>query len=143
VGEIEKGAKAGTGQVPSATARRKQTAIDVSAALILTMLVWPFPLARASFAPLVHVVSILLLWQIVVAGYYAVSCGFWRKTAGMHLLGLKLADPCGVPPTAGVAVAWGLVAGLLAMPRLLSGGPSDTRPDAAERLSGATVVVAD
>ena len=129
------------GQAPEASARRKQSAIDVATALILTILVWPFPLARVSLTPLVHVISILVLWQLMQVGYFAVSAAVWRKTAGMHLLGLGLADADGCVPARGAAVTWGLLAGVSALPRLVSGGPAPPLPDFAERSSVVRVVV--
>jgi hypothetical protein len=123
--------------------RRKQTAIDVGAAFILTVLAWPFPLARATVSPLVHVISILVLWQIAQVGYYALSAAFWRKTPGMHLTGLILQRSDGSPPPRGRAVRWRLLGGVLALPRLISGGPSNDRADAAERFSGLTVASAE
>ena len=59
----------------------------MATAPVITVLLWPFPLARAALAPIVQIVSILVLWQLIQVGYYAVCAGFWRKTAGMHLLG--------------------------------------------------------
>jgi hypothetical protein len=122
--------------------RRKQTALDVGASLILAILVWPFPLARAMLTPLVHVISILVLWQIVQVGYFSISSAAWRKTPGMHLAGLVLKAADGSLPTRGQAVRWGLLAAVMAVPRVLTGGPSSGRADLAERLSEVAVVTA-
>jgi len=130
-------------RVPHRVARRKQTALDVGTALVLTILAWPFPLARANLVPIVHVVSILALWQVVQAGYFAVCAAFWRKTGGMHLFGMVLGTLAGAPLSRGSAVSWGLLAGILGIPRLISGGPAAGAPDLAEKLSGARVIVAD
>ena len=110
---------------------------------MLTILVWPFPLARASLPPLIHVVAILVLWQLVQAGYYAVSAAAWHKTAGMHVLGLELRDAKGLAPGRSQAVAWALAASLFAIVQLLPALRSRRRMDTAQRLSGVRVVLSD
>ena len=126
---------------PSGSVRRKQTAIDVVLALVLTMLVWPFPVARMNLTPVVHVISILVLWQLVQIGYFVVAAAVWRKTAGMYLLGLGLATGDHSVPDRAAAMRWAVIAGLLGIARLFTGGPSGGRSDMAERVSAVSVVV--
>lgn len=131
---------ASTDGVPTVSTRRAQTAIDVGAALVITMLVWPFPIARAMLPPLVNVACILVAWQLIQVAYFAACSALWSTTGGMRLMGLTLAEPTGARPSRAVAVRWGLLAGVLGIPRLFATARSAGKPDAAERFSGARVV---
>ena len=103
----------------SRSEQRKRALIDAGAGLALTMLLWPFPLARATLSPLVNVVSVLIAWGVVNVVYHLVCARVWRRTAGTHLLGLSLCgkaaaanDPC-VALDDRTALKWGVAAGAL------------------------------
>jgi uncharacterized RDD family membrane protein YckC len=133
-----------TGATPaSASARRKQTAIDVGASLVLAMLAWPFPLARASLSIPVHVIALLVFWQVVQVGYYVLTTGTWGRTAGLHLVGLRLEAPDGTDPDRGAAIRWGALSAVLALPRLMTPASRTSDEGAAERSAGVGVVRED
>jgi hypothetical protein len=124
-------------RLPSPSDRRRQSALDCGAALVLAMLAWPFPLARASLAPIVHVVSILVVWQIVQVVYFSVCSAVWGKTGGVALLGMNLVVEGGERPSRRQAATWGAVAGLLTIPTIIA--PSSS-PGLAERFSGVALM---
>ena len=111
---------------PTPTDQRKRALIDAGATLVLTMLVWPFPIARAMLAPAVNVLLILLTWEFANIVYHAVCARVWRHTAGTYLLGLSLCDRS--VPEKGVsdaaALKWGVVAGMLVVVTAVWGGAS-------------------
>jgi uncharacterized RDD family membrane protein YckC len=123
---------------PSPSDRRRQAALDSGASLVLAMLAWPFPLARASLAPIVHVVSILIAWQIVQVAYFALCSSVWGKTGGSALLGMDLVADDGERPSRSQAALWGAVAGLLAIPTIVA--PSSS-PGPAERVSRVSLML--
>ena len=95
--------------------QRRRALVDAASTLVLTMLLWPFPIARAMLAPVWNVLFVLLTWLIVGVVYHVVCARFWRRTAAMYLLGYSLenmAGPHGEIDNA-VAMRWGLVAGSL------------------------------
>lgn len=106
--------------------QRKRARIDAGATLVLTMLVWPFPIARAMLAPAVNVLFVLLMWEFVNIVYHATCARVWRHTAGTYLLGLSLCD--GSLPDAeasdAAALKWGVVAGTLVVVNAVWGGAS-------------------
>ncbi len=114
--------------------QRKRALIDAGVSLVLTMLLWPFPIARAMLAPAVNVLGILLLWGMVSILYHVLCARFWRKTAATHLLGYSLADSSG--SGSGVddaqALRWGIAAGTLVVVNAFWGGASGI----VERASG-------
>lgn len=95
--------------------QRKRARIDLGAALIITMLLWPFPIARTTFTPAWNVLLVLLTWQIVNLVYHVVCARVWRRTAAMYLLGYSLVNKMGASGEndGGVAIRWGIVAGAL------------------------------
>jgi hypothetical protein len=95
--------------------QRKRALVDAASALVLTMLLWPFPIARAMLAPVWNVLFVLLTWLIVGLVYHVVCARFWRRTAAMYLLGYALETRVGSHGEIdnAVAIRWGLVAGAL------------------------------
>ena len=89
--------------------------MDSGTALVLAMLAWPFPLARALLPVPALVLSILLFWQVVQIGYYALTIGIWGATGGMKVTGLVAVTADGATPTRGRRATWALVAGALAV----------------------------
>jgi uncharacterized RDD family membrane protein YckC len=101
------------------SSRRVQTAIDSGAALLLTILVWPFPLARAMLPVVVNVVSILVLWQLIQIAYFTVTMMVWGATAGTHLTGLRVVAVDGSAPSPRQRALWGALSGLVAVGRVI------------------------
>ena len=91
---------------------RAQAALDAAASLLIAILAWPFPLARATLSVPVHAVSILVVWWIVQIAYYTVTVGFWGQTGGMRLLGLGLAATAPRPVSGRQRALWGAMAGV-------------------------------
>ena len=123
------------------TALRRQTLIDMAASLFLTLLAWPFPLARANMPVIAHVLAILIAWQIVQAVYFAVTAGVWGQTGGMRLLGLELIDDGGEAASAPRRACWGALAGLSALGGLVF--PGGEEPGIPERLTSVRVRLID
>lgn len=123
---------------PTSRQRRIQSALDMGASLVLAMLAWPFPVARANLPVPVHIVSILVFWLIVQVGYFVVAVGWWRATPGMALTGLRL-SPDADATTRGQRVKWALAEGPFAIVRVVGGSP--TRPTLAEKVSGLTLII--
>jgi len=107
------------GAAPAAAARRSQSAIDCGAALVLAMLAWPFPLARAVLPPAAHVVSVLIFWYAVQIAYFTVTMALWGATAGTRLLGLVVVTPEGLTPGRRQRVLWGALSGVTAFARVV------------------------
>jgi uncharacterized protein YceK len=122
-----------------ATARdiRIQAAIDLGSALVLCMLLWPFPLARAALPPVVHVAAILIAWCVVHVLYLSIGLAAWSQTGGMRLVGLVLRSPEGEPCDRRQRVRWGLLAGLLVALRFVAPAGASARPTLVDRLGGA------
>lgn len=93
--------------------RRTQALADIGVAIGLTVLVWPFPLARAALSPAGHVTAILAAYLCVQLVYHAVSAGAWRRTVGMRLTGHVLISEGGVRSTHARSIMWGVASGLL------------------------------
>jgi uncharacterized RDD family membrane protein YckC len=124
---------------PTRSARRKQTAIDGGAALVLTVLVWPFPLARAALSPLVNVACVLVLWQLLQVVYFAITMSVWGATAGTRVMGLHVVDIDGGPPTRRQRAVWGALSGVIALARIAMPAQEGKR-DAPERAAHVRLV---
>ncbi|NTU70805.1 MAG: hypothetical protein HGB10_03160 [Coriobacteriia bacterium] len=125
---------------PIAGALRTQTAIDLGSALVITMLLWPFPVARAMLSVPVHVLSILAVWYLVLIAYFSVTCGVWGQTGGMRLMGIVFTDTSGDAVNRGRRAQWGAIAGALVCVRLLVPLAPDGTPGPVERLAGVSLV---
>jgi hypothetical protein len=124
---------------PTFRQRRTQTAIDSGAALVVTMLVWPFPLARAVLPVFANVLSVVVLWQVIQVGYFAVAMAVWGSTAGLRLQGLRLACSDGSTPDRAARLKWGVLAGSLALPQLAA-PPAEGARSIPERAADVDVV---
>ena len=124
---------------PTRSSRRAQAAIDSGVALVLAMLAWPFPLARAALPPAVHVVSLLVFWQLLQMAYFAVTMAVWGATAGTHLMGLRVVADGGAAPSRGQRAWWGVLSGALALVRIVAPVREGAR-DVPERAAGVDVV---
>ena len=122
----------------SRRSRRIQAAVDSGAALVIAMLAWPFPLARAVLPVWLDVVLLLVFWQLVQVGYCAVTAGVWGSTAGTWTQGVELATAEGDEPTRRQRAQWGAVTGAVALAHVAL-PPRETAVTLAERLSGVTV----
>ncbi len=96
-------------------ARRAQSVIDVFVSVFAAMMLWPFPVARATLSPTVHVTGVLLTIVVVQVVYFAVCAVVWRQTLGMRLAGIRLSTPAGEPATRRQALLWGIVSAPLAL----------------------------
>jgi hypothetical protein len=70
--------------------RRLQSIADITFSVVVGVLIWPFPAARAMLSPLLHVMGVIITCTVVLFGYYVLSAVLWRRTLGMRLAGLKL-----------------------------------------------------
>jgi hypothetical protein len=96
-----------------ASTRRKLALIDSGTSLVIAMLAWPFPLARAYLPVWAIIAGVLVFWQVIQVLYHLVAIGFWGATGGMALLGLEL---CGEGSAGGRPpgrAAWSALEGLL------------------------------
>ena len=123
---------------PTRRQLRIQAALDSGAALVLAMLAWPFPLARAVLPLPVNIVSVIVFWQLVQVLYCALTVGFLEQTGGMRLQGLRLAGDDGAPATRGARLRWGALCGALALVHAVA--PADGQsPTLAERIAGVRI----
>lgn len=120
-------------------ALRTRAAIDTGVALVLAMLAYPFPIARASLPLPVFVGSVILVWQVVQVAYCAVTAGIWHGTAGTRLAGLVVADSDGGTGTGPRRAAWGALAGLSATVQAIV-PPADGSAGMAARATGIALV---
>jgi len=106
--------------------QRKRAAIDAGIGLVITMLLWPFPIARAMLPPLVNVVLVLLTWDIVNIAYHIGCARIWRHTGATYLLGMTLGgvDESAEPVDDARAVRWGVFAGALVVVNIAWPGAS-------------------
>jgi uncharacterized RDD family membrane protein YckC len=118
--------------------RRAQSLLDIGVSVFAAMMVWPFPVARATLSPSVHVAGVIVTCVVVQLAYYAVCAALWRQTLGMRLSGIRLHAADGQPPTRGQGALWGLVSALLAV-WFVASPSSAASASTAERLSGTTV----
>jgi hypothetical protein len=141
LGGVPVSANAEAVTAPSARQRRIQSAIDSGAALVLAMLAWPFPLARAMLPVAVNIASIIVFWQVIQVLYFVVTVGVWRQTGGMRLQGLTLRDRDGQEPPRGQRVMWAAIAGVLTWAQVAAPA-GEGNPTLAERVAKVRVFVA-
>jgi len=121
-----------------AKVRRAQSLIDIFISVFAAMMVWPFPIARATLSPPIHVAGVLVTCVVVQLLYFSVCAVAWQKTLGMRLAGIRLSTPGGDSPTRRQALIWGLVSSLTAV--WFAFAPSHAGSAAvAERVSATTV----
>lgn len=129
-----------------AQARKVRTAaiIDLAAAAVVAMLLYPQPAVRQAVSgagmPIwVFVVSLLLSILVVLAAYEAVSLYFWKRSPGMYLLDLGV--DAAARPTWVAAALWGVGWGLGAVPALFGVRAAyDPLRGLAVRMSGLKVI---
>lgn len=95
--------------------RRAQSLIDIFISVFAAMMIWPFPVARATLTPPVHIVGVLVTCFVVQLLYFTVCAVVWHRTLGMRLAGIRVGGHDGEPPTRKQALLWGLVSALIAM----------------------------
>ena len=120
---------------PTRRQHQVQAALDSAAALVLAMLAWPFPLARALLPVPVNVVCVIVFWQLVQVLYCAITAGVWGQTGGMRLQGLGLFAEDGESPGRTARAKWGALAGAVALKQALFPSSVET-PSFAERIAG-------
>lgn len=96
-------------------ARRMQSIVDILISIMLAMLIWPFPIARATLTPVVHVTGVLAACVIVQLGYFTISAIAWQRTLGMRLAGLTIESADGGPLARAQGVKWGLISAVIAL----------------------------
>lgn len=122
--------------------RRLQSVVDIVVSIVLAMLVWPFPIARATLSVPAQLTGICVVILVVQLLYFAGSTAVWQHTLGMRMAGVRLAGIGESPVSRGQAVRWAVVSSLLAY--WFTVAPSQaTRVALAERVSGTTVVCSD
>lgn len=123
---------------PADPARSRSAAIiDFSGALLLAVLAFPFPIARAILPLPVFVAAILATIVVTHVLYLTLFALAWRRTPGMYLLELGLA---GKTPAFRDAFVWAACSSLAFWPlvfRSETGHPSRGLP---ARLSGLETV---
>ncbi|PKQ30196.1 MAG: hypothetical protein CVT60_01505 [Actinobacteria bacterium HGW-Actinobacteria-10] len=119
---------------------RAASIIDFAVAVLVAMLVFPFPIVRALVAPQVFIG--LVLASIVVAHvvYVSVVLMLWRRTPGMYLLDLGIAGG-GIAPIR--ALAWGVGAALEFWPQAVGMHPGGLSAGLPSRMSGLELGSAD
>lgn len=118
--------------------RRAQSAVDIVTSVLIAMMLWPFPIARATLGPVMHIAGVLATCVIVQVLYFGVCAVVWRKTLGMHLAGIRLGNADGGAPARREALAWALVSAVTA-PWHVAAPLSANVARTAERLSHTTV----
>lgn len=91
--------------------RRKQSLLDLGIALLIVVMVWPFPVMRALLSPAGHAIAMVAAWALTTLVYFGISAAWWHRTLGMRAFGLALAAPDGAAPSRGAAARWGIIAG--------------------------------
>lgn len=86
--------------------------IDALAALIVAVLLFPFPTVRASVALPVFVVSIIVAILVVYLLYLTIFLSVWGRTPGMYLMDLGI-DPRPAGVAASVKWALAMLAGFV------------------------------
>ena len=71
----------------------KAGGMDAVVSLILTMLAWPFPVARATLPLGVHAAGIVGTLLLVDVAYHALAAKIWGRTLGMYYYDLGLSGP--------------------------------------------------
>lgn len=118
--------------------RRAQSLIDLFVSVFAAMMLWPFPVARATLSPPIHIAGVLATCFIVQLLYFAVCAVVWRQTLGMRLAGVRLYAHNGGSPTRPQALLWGLVSALIAVWFAVAPGQAGSAA-VAERVSATTV----
>jgi hypothetical protein len=108
-----------TGELADARRARLAGWLDLLLALVVTMLVWPFPFARATLEWPVHVAAILVAILVVDFTYRLLTLRLWRRTVAMYLLDLGLAARGGGDIALGAAVRWSVGWSMIALPSLV------------------------
>lgn len=91
--------------------RRKQSLLDMGVALLIVVMVWPFPVMRALLSPAGHAAAMVVTWALTTLLYFSISAAVWQRTLGMRAFGLRLAGPGDSAPSRGAGVRWGIIAG--------------------------------
>lgn len=118
--------------------RRAQSLIDIFVSVFAAMMIWPFPVARATMTPAVHVSGVLLTIIVVQFVYFVVCAMIWQQTLGMRLADIRLRARDGEPPTRRQALIWGLVSAPIALWFSVAPGQAGSAA-VAERVSATTV----
>jgi len=100
---------------PHSKLRRAQSLIDIFISVFAAMMLWPFPVARATLAPPVHIAGVLVTCVAAQLLYYSVCAVVWQRTLGMRLAGVRVYAHDGAQVTRGQALVWGLVSALIAV----------------------------
>jgi len=98
-----------------AKTRRVQSLIDIFVSVFAAMMLWPFPIARATLEPPIHIAGVLVTCFVVQLLYFSVCAVVWQRTLGMRLAGVRVRGRDGALPTRGQALVWGLVSALIAV----------------------------
>jgi uncharacterized RDD family membrane protein YckC len=114
--------------------------IDSGTALVIAMLAWPFPIARAYLPVPIIIVSVLVFWQLIQVLYHVITVGFWGATGGMRLLGMSLEGRGGERASSSAARSWALWQGLTCVLVAVAPRAMATGVLSPERRSGTVLV---
>jgi hypothetical protein len=112
---------------------RKASLVDSGICILVAMLAWPFPIARAMLPPLVNVVSVLVWIGIVEIAYGTLVMARWGRGAGWYLFDLAAE---GGRARFSAGLRWGLGWALVSAGAIFSASMVDPRTGLAARLSG-------
>ncbi|MDP2182816.1 MAG: hypothetical protein Q8K99_09665 [Actinomycetota bacterium] len=115
---------------------RSASAIDYAAAVVIGVIVFPFPIVRAYVPVWVFVVSILVVIGIAHALYVALTSVLLGRTPGMYLFDLGFDDE---RPGLFRALMWGFGSAVVFWPSLLVGGLAHPETGVLARSSGVHV----
>jgi hypothetical protein len=114
---------------------RKASLVDSGLCVVVAMLAWPFPIARAMLPPLVNVVSILVWIGVVEVAYGTLVMARWGRGAGWYLFDLT-SDSGRASFSA--ALRWGLGWAVASVGAVFSAKGVDPVGGLAARMSGVT-----
>lgn len=129
-----------TEHAPFATCRRRvlQSGIDAFVAVVLGMLVWPFPIARATMTPFAQVVGIVVVIAAAQSVYFMATSALYGQTLGMRLAGMRLRSQDAARPTRWRVACWAAASSAIVWWFIVS-PKAACRAQLAERLSGVSV----
>lgn len=129
------------GVVAQRSSVRKAASIDGVVVLVLTMLLWPFPVMRSVVQWPVHVVLVLLTIVLMSVAYGGLCLRFWGRSVGMYFADLGL-DGAPRPFPLVATAAWSVGFAVTVGPGLLMPSLIDARKGLPARMSGLVTVEA-
>lgn len=91
--------------------------VDTLIALLVAMIAWPFPIARATLPWMIHVALLLVAITTVDVAVRFIALRIWGRTLAMYLFDLGLVSESG--PGIAKSIAWAATSALTVWPSLL------------------------